>query len=134
MSEKIKLVIERELELPKMSLMLESNGIVYCKYKKDAVVFRHDVEEGVKQRIEMFGDESRKFLVDITYLKGISLDARRFFASKKGAFNIKAVAFYIDSLELNDLAINYLEEHELPYSAEVFNNIDKARNWLLSLD
>lgn len=133
MTDIVKSEVLKSLRLPKMDLELRVDGIVHCKYLKNAVVFRHDVEEGVQKRIEMFGDEKRLFLVDITQLRGVSLDARRYFASKRGAYNIKGVAFYMESDAYQEIALNYIEEHELSYPAQVFQDEDEAKSWLLNL-
>ena len=132
MTNKLKSDVLRSLRLPKMDLELRADGIVHCKYLKDAVVFRHDVEAGVQKRIEMFGDEKRLFLVDITQLRGVSLDARIYFASERGAYNIKAVAFYTKLDAYHEIATNYIDDHEPAYPAKVFKDEEEAKNWLLN--
>lgn len=130
----VSLAVEKALQLPKMTLELKSDGIVYCTYHHNAVVFRHDVEEGVHKRIELFGDQSRFFIVNLDRLKGISSDARRYFTSKKGSYNIKGVAFVVSSETVRNMALNYLQDNEMNYPVSFFETEELAKNWLMEQD
>jgi hypothetical protein len=124
------LAVEKALHLPKMILELRSDGIVYCTYAENAVVFRHDVEEGVQKRIEVFGDTKKCFIVDVSSLKGISSDARKYFATRKGSHNIKAVAFLVKKNTMEGFAMDFLEENLPPFKAEVFEDPIAAKAWI----
>ena len=121
----------KSIELPKMNLKLCSDGIVHCKYIEDAVVFRHDVDFGVEKRIEIFGEESRPFIIDITNLKGISNDASRFFASEQGTHQINSVAIYYEEEDGEMLAEGFIREFKVPYPIQAFRNYSEACLWLL---
>lgn len=128
------LAIERSLQLPKMTLQLKSDDVVYCIYHLNAVVFRHDVEEGVIKRIELFGDKPRHFIVDLNQLRGISSDARRYFGSNDGGYNIKSVAFVVNSEQAESMVLSYLEESDLNYPTKFFRSVNEARVWVATLD
>ena len=124
-------IVLKSIELPKMTIKLCSDGIVHCKYIDDVVVFRHDVNFGVEKRIEIFGEESRPFIIDITNLKGISNDASRFFASEQGTHQINSVAIYYDDEDGEILAEEFIKEFKVPYPIEAFSNYSEACLWLL---
>lgn len=126
-------IVVKSIDLPKMSLKLCSDGIVHCKYLDDVVVFKHDVNFGVEKRIEIFGDESRPFIIDITNLKGISNDASRFFASDSGTHQVQAVAIFYEDEDGELLADGFIDEFKLPYPIKSFNNYSEACLWLLDI-
>lgn len=131
LSTSLNTIVVKSIDLPKMSLKLCSDGIVHCKYFDDVVVFKHDVGFGVEKRIEIFGEEERPFIIDITNLKGISNDASRFFASDQGTHQISAVAMFFDDEDGEMLATDFINEFNMPYPIKAFNNYSEACLWLL---
>lgn len=87
-------------------------------------------QKAVAIRVAVMDNKKYPFLIRVRYLKGSTKEARDYLASEEGCQNFAAAAFCIDSVIKNVIISMYLYLNKPIVPTKIFNDEQKALEWL----
>jgi len=112
------------------NIWMREDGILQEDFLDNAEVQVEDVKELMKVVNEYFPQKNLAY-VDMSNIKFVSYEARKFLKTKEAALNAKAVAFKLQS-KVSRIIGNFIIRVTNPedYPTKLFNNEEEAIKWL----
>jgi hypothetical protein len=105
------------------------DNIIYVKFFKSDFDFE-TIDEGVRKRIELVGENSYPIFADIRTLKIITRDARERLAAPDAALGVTGVALLVNS-KVQVILFNFFHAiYKSPTPSKLFKSEKKALEWL----
>jgi hypothetical protein len=113
-----------------VSIWIEDE-ILFSNYKKQLVIDIEIAKQIVKDRIEFTGGKSYFILIDFTYLKSITKEARDYMNSAEGGLKGLLGGAFLSNNVVGTLFVNlYFKVSHPPIPSRFFNSKVEAITWL----
>ena len=121
--------LTKSFETPYMRLEIRES-IMFCTYREDINIDLTTAKEIVQQRLAFIDGREYPVLVDGRNAKAASKEARDYLAKGPGIKGVTAIAIVVENLVPAVLANLYLTFSRPPVPAKIFNDHEKALQWL----
>ena len=118
------------LETPQAKFWFLEQGIIYKKINQDVEQSLEDALFDVKKLKEAIDGAMTPLLVDIRFMKSISVEAREYYSGEEAAKNHTACAILIDNWVSKIIGNFFMGLNKPGVPTRLFTNIDKAVDWL----
>lgn len=119
-----------QIEISYAYLQIEDN-VLFITLKEDAEIDVEHVEEAIRSRKEIQKDEPMLVLLDVRKLYTITNEARSIAAKNESLIRLsKARAILTSSLATKMFANFFIKFNKPPTPTKMFNNKEKAIEWL----
>lgn len=108
------------------------DGIVFLKFQKDTILDLETIKRTIKMTEQFSVEENKYVLVDITNLKSVTTEARKYAAQQVHKY-IYARAVLVNSYFTKFLFTSYLKFSKPDFPFAVFTNKEDAVAWLNEL-
>lgn len=125
------LVVEIEQDFDKIKMILYTNGVMNVIFKQNSTVELRDAEEAINWTAEVAGDRKFVNLMEAESNTEVDAEARALSASNQQNKYTIADAIVISSQAHRILTNFYLKFNKPTKPTKIFNNRDKALQWLL---
>lgn len=121
----------KEIENDLVEVWFEG-GIVFLKFQKDTILDLEAIKRTIEMTEQFSVEENKYLLVDITNLKSVTSEARKYAAQQVHKY-IYARAVLVNSYFTKFLFTSYLKFSKPDFPFAVFTSKEKAVEWLNEL-
>lgn len=123
--------MEKQLPWGKMYFQ---DGVFICDITKGAHIDVAEMDIWADTAAEFSAGQPFTFLVNLSDMKSVSKEARRLKIYEDERLHIIAGAIQIKSVLSKMLANFFLQMNKIPSPVKIFNEREKALNWLANLE
>lgn len=109
------------------------DDVLYVKMKEGVNLGQLEMEELLKQAVELTAPNKYFAIIDTTSPYDSSLEARNFYAESGYSKHRYADAFIVNSLPMRLLVNFFITFNKPKIPSKMFNNPDSAREWIDTL-
>ncbi len=108
----------------------DNSGVVHLKYRPNSSVTLETAVKDIQETARIGAGKKVPVVVNLTGLKSVSRDARRYYSGEETAKYVSAAALVADSPVSRVLGNFFLGIDKPPMPIRLFSSEEKAREWL----
>lgn len=109
----------------------DKEGVVHMRYRPNSSVNLETAIENIQETARIGEGRKVPMVVNLTGVKSVSRDARRYYSGEETAKYVSAVALVAESPVSRVLGNFFLGIEKPPMPTRLFSSEEKAREWLV---